>query len=160
MINVNFVGRLGADAEVLTSKNGNEFLSMRVATDDYSNGERGTQWLRVRYSNPVVAKVKGYMTKGKMVHVFGTLSASTYVNKNGETVISFDVMADRVSFVSVGSGGEQKPEVETVDASKFSTDDAPVQKEAEKQKAKAKEVVGSVATKVSTASDDDDDLPF
>lgn len=157
MINVNFVGRLGADAEVLTSKTGNEFLSMRVATDDYSNGERGTQWLRVRYSSPVVPKVKSYMTKGKMVHVFGTLSASTYVNKNGETVISFDVMADRVAFVSVGSG-EQKADVETVDASKFSTDDTPEVKTTKKPA--KKEVAEAVATKVSTASDDDDDLPF
>ena len=35
MINVNFVGRLGNDSEIRES-NGKQFISMRVAVDDYN----------------------------------------------------------------------------------------------------------------------------
>ena len=44
MINVNFVGRLGNDSEIRES-NGKQFISMRVAVDDYnfSTKEKVTQ---------------------------------------------------------------------------------------------------------------------
>ena len=78
---------------MLTAKNGTtQFYSMRVATDDFRGGETTTVWVNVRIGADRVGKMK--FTKGSHVLVTGTLSASTYQTKAGETAISLDVMAD------------------------------------------------------------------
>ena len=59
MINVNFVGRLGNDSEIRES-NGKQFISMRVAVDDYnfSTKEKITQWVNVTSHNTNVMNMQ------------------------------------------------------------------------------------------------------
>lgn len=100
MLNVNFIGRLGADPEQRSSQAGNQYLTMRIATDTFKNGERSTLWISVR----VMAETLGKRTlsKGSLVHVFGTGEPYSFTNKNGETQVGFDVFADRIEYVRVG----------------------------------------------------------
>lgn len=144
MINVSFIGRLGADAELRTSKNGKQYLSMRVATDEYKNGERGTTWVSVTYANDRAVKLIEYMKKGRQVNVFGTLTVGSYQNKNGETVPTIDVMADRIDYVSSGN---------STSAQSSTSDDAT------QEPKKAAEMVPSVSAP-SVDDSADDDLPF
>ena len=112
MLKVFFDGRLGADAELRTAQNGGQFYSMRVATDDFKNGENSTVWVNVRIGVERAGKMK--FTKGSHILVTGTLRASTYQTKAGETAISLDVMADSISYVRSGnSGGTQSDEATT-----------------------------------------------
>ena len=105
MINSNFIGRLGADCEEKSSQNGNKFLTMNVAVDNYHKGERSTIWVRVAAIGERHTRMKEYLTKGKLVSVSGPLQTSIYTNKNGENMIAYDVTADRIDFINVGGSG-------------------------------------------------------
>lgn len=145
MVNVEFIGRLGADCEVLTSAKGNPYLRMRVATDEFkSKGERETAWMSVTYAGDRAVHVKEYLTKGKMVQVRGTERITLYTTKSGEPAYSRDVIADRVDFVSTGQ--QQKDEQ---------------QQEKPKQQTEPEVAkVESVPVQSTVTSDSDDDLPF
>lgn len=102
-VNVNIVGRLGRDAELVNGQKG-QFLSFSLATDEFKNGNRGTTWLRVNYNN---TRMLEWLKKGKMVNVIGKETVSSYQDKNGQTQVSRDVNADSVEFVNIGSGQTQ-----------------------------------------------------
>lgn len=142
MVNINFNGRLGADAELKTSKNGKQFVSMRVATDEFRNGERGTAWMNVTYTGDRAVKMHEYLKKGNAVSVIGVETVGTYQNKNGETMVSRDVLADRVDFLGLGKSGDTQSNDTVTDTGKF----------------EPKTDTAEMAT--ATASTSDDDLPF
>lgn len=102
-VNVNVIGRLGHDSEVMKNDNG-EFLSFSLATDEFRHGNKSTTWLRVSYGN---TKMSEWLKKGRMVNVIGTETVNTYTDKNGQVQISRNINADRVDFVSIGSGATQ-----------------------------------------------------
>lgn len=102
MLKTSFIGRLGADAETFNGKNG-QFLSFRVATDDYYKGENTTVWVNVTINQDRVGNMK--LTKGSHVFITGSLRVSTYQTKSGETAVSIDVMGDSISFVRSGGSG-------------------------------------------------------
>ena len=143
MINVNFMGRLGADAELKTSKGGKQFVSMRIATDEFKNGERGTTWINVSYYAEKGTKMLEFLKKGSAVSVLGVETVGTYQSKNGETMVSRDVIADRVDFVNLGKSGDTQSTETVADTGTF------------KKKANEAETVAATA-----ASSSDDDLPF
>ena len=103
MVNINVIGRLGADAELINGKNG-QFASFRLAVDDRKDREKTTTWFRVTLNGDRVGKIVEYLTKGKLVNVIGTESVGTYQAKDGSTQVSRDINASNVEFVSVGSG--------------------------------------------------------
>jgi single-strand DNA-binding protein len=139
-VNVNFIGRLGADAELKTSKNGKQYVAMRIATDEFRNGEKSTAWLNVSYYAEKGIKMQEFLKKGSAVSVIGAETVGTYQSKNGETMVSRDVMADRVDFVNLGKSGDTQSNDAVTETGTF--------------KPKGEEV----AVAASTSSDDD--LPF
>lgn len=144
MFYVDFNGRLGADSELKPSKNGSQFLSMRVASDDFANGETTTTWVSVVWSGERAIKMANHMKKGSLVSIHGVLRTSLYKAKNGESAISHDVLADRVDFVGGGkSGTTQSNESSVVDTGTFKKTEKP-----------------TVTTEVAEAANDADDLPF
>ena len=145
MVNVNFIGRLGADAELRTSKGGKQYVAMRVATDEFKNGEKGTAWINVTYHGDRAIKMHDYLKKGSAVSVMGSETVGTYQNKNGETQVSRDVLADRVDFVNLGKSGDGQASETSTDTGTFK----PKEQEAEMATAAA-----------ASTSDGADDLPF
>lgn len=143
MFNVDFNGRLGADSELKTSKNGNQFLTMRVATDEFNNGETTTTWVNVVWTGERAVKMVEHMKKGSLVEVHGVLRTSLYKTKNGDSAISHDVFADRVDFISGGKSGATQSSEAVADTGTF--------KKTEKV---------AVAAAASTSESDNDDLPF
>lgn len=106
MVNIEFIGRLGADSEVKVGKSGNQFLSFRAATDEWRNGKNEASWLNVIYPGERAIKMHQWLTKGKAVSVHGVENVGTYIDRNGQVQVSRDVMADRVDFVNVGGSGQ------------------------------------------------------
>jgi single-strand DNA-binding protein len=142
MIYCELIGRLGADAELRTSTKGTQFVSMRVASNDFFNGETVTTWVTVMWSGDRAVKMQEHMKKGSAVSVHGTLRTSLFTNKNGEQAISTDLFADRVDFVNLGKSGDTQTNEAVTDTGTF------------KPKAQAEEVA------VASAASDADDLPF
>jgi len=146
MLNVELIGRLGADSEIRETKNGKKMVSFRVATDDFNGGERTTTWVNVMWTSDRAIKMQEHLKKGSHVDVRGVLRTSIYKTKAGESAISHDVFADRVDFVSSGSGTTQVSEAATTTGADFG-------------KLKKQDEQAAVAA-AGAASDAADDLPF
>ena len=144
MVNVNIIGRLGADAELVNGKNG-QFISFRMAVDDRKNNEKITTWFKVNFYSDRSAKLAEYLTKGKLINVVGTETVGTYSAKDGSTQISRDVVASNIEFVSVGSGGTSSDTtVETKEDTEVTTG----------------KLEKPVVAKATVANEPEDDLPF
>ena len=151
MIQVNFNGRLGADAEVRQGKEGKEFITFSVAVNEKRNGEKRTTWMKVRSDNMRIAP---YLKKGSLVFVSGNEDVSTFVDKNGSTQVSRDVRAHNIDFINVGNangenGGERPTNTTTTTAE-------PITPTAMSM------ACGTLQPQVTTSAvqDDTDDLPF
>lgn len=144
MVNIEFIGRLGADSEVKVGKSGNQFLSFRAATDEWRNGKNEASWLNVIYPGERGVKMHQWLTKGKAVSVHGVENVGTYVDRNGQVQVSRDVMADRVDFVNVGGSGQTQSNAASTVAAP--TNIAPP--------------AGTMKPQETTPAKDDDDLPF
>lgn len=143
MIHSFIIGRLGADAELKTSKGGNQFLSMRVASNEYVNGENTTTWVTVIWSGDRAVKMAQYMKKGSLISINGTLRVSSYTSKNGEAGVNIDVFADRIDFLNTGTSGQTQTSEATIETGTLK---------------KQEEV--AVAETPSTEASFADDLPF
>lgn len=141
---INIKGRLGADSELKTSQNGNKFVTMRVAENSYFKGENVTNWYRITWFGDRAIKMQEHMKKGSFVDVWGEFNASLYDTKNGDKGISLDIMADRVDFISSGSGSTQSSDT-TTDTGTFKKKD---------------EAVAASAVSKEPKNDLVDDLPF
>ena len=144
MSTIIFRGRLGLDAEVKKSAKGTDYLSMRIAVNEFYRGENKTVWYSVIVMADRVGKMK--FTKGTHVEVVGDLFPTPYLTKSGEPAVSLDVMADRISYVTTGTGSNETTTTvteTTADTGKF-----------EKVKPSKEEEVAVPVT------DTADDLPF
>jgi single-strand DNA-binding protein len=146
MVNINVIGRLGADAELINGKNG-QFASFRLAVDDRKNSEKTTTWFRVTLNGDRVGKIVEYLTKGKLVNVMGTESVGTYQAKDGSTQVSRDINASNVEFISVGSGSTAS------DTSAETTTETTTE-------AVSTGTLKKPVAKTAAASEPEDDLPF
>ena len=162
MINVNFVGRLGNDSEIRES-NGKQFISMRVAVDDYnfSTKEKVTQWVNVTSHNTNVMNMQQYLKKGSSVMVLGRSRMRTYVNKDQVVVPTMDVFADRIEFV----GGSSKDESEeapkgAVCGTLINTQASAVNAAAEAARNSNRTVLSQNSVSAVASTTDTDDLPF
>ena len=143
MVNVNIIGRLGANAELINGENGT-FLSFRMAVDDgkNKNGDRLTSWFRVTLNGDRSTKLVEYLTKGKLVNVIGTEKVSIYNAKDGTPQISREISANNIEFISVGNGTTSEASTTEVSTGKL----------------EEKKSVASVA--VTASKEPEDDLPF
>jgi single-strand DNA-binding protein len=149
MLNVNFYGRLGADAELKKSQKGEEYYTFRVAVNYYNRGENSTQWVNVTVMKDRLGNRQ--LTKGSLVSVVGTETVSAYLTKNGEPMPDVSVFADRVDYMNVGSGHTQQNDAVAVntDTGKF-----------EKKTTKTSKPETKPVPQVESESDSSDDLPF
>lgn len=84
---MDIIGRLTRDAEVKTLDNGKQVVNFSVAVDDSYKNKQGERVKRVEFFNcsywrtPNVVKM---LTKGLLVALTGRVSASAWINKDGE----------------------------------------------------------------------------
>lgn len=165
MVYVNVIGRLGADAEVHQSEKG-KFVSFRMATNDFVDGQQTTIWLSVTCPSESVIKLAPYLTKGRMVQIYGKERVRLYTDRNGATQIGRDVFATNVDMVATGNSGNTQSEnvvKETVSTTTSQTatatatiDDATVAR----MMTCGTMVQPQAAMSVSASDADVDDLPF
>ena len=70
---IEIIGNLIKDAELRTSKEGNQFINFRVAVNESYGEERNSTFYDVTYPN---GKIYNYLKKGRQVYVSGRLSLS------------------------------------------------------------------------------------
>ena len=143
---IHVIGRLGADSELRTAaKSGRQYLSMRLASDEFANGEKSTAWFNVTYTNERAVKMQEYLKKGRHISVIGSETIRTYQTKTGETAFSRDILADRIDFISSGNSNQSQ-----------GGDDLAT----ESKKLDSQEKTNEVDMAAVSAASDADDLPF
>lgn len=147
-------GHIVADAERKISKSGKEYLSFRIANNEFndekeSDGKQKPYWYGVTSLNARHFNLAQHLTKGKPVIVEGDYSDRIYQNREGNCDISRDILANAIYFLP-GGGGDGSAKTESA---------APkVQTKMESPKPTTAEI--KVPSETPSNNDDDDDLPF
>lgn len=112
MNSVVLIGRLTRDPELRYSSGSQlAIASFTVAIDrpQRSGGEKQTDFPRVTVFGKQAENCEKYLTKGRLVGVQGRLQTGSYQNKDGATVYTTDVVADRVEFLEWSDRTQSNP---------------------------------------------------
>ena len=155
------MGRLVADAQIKTTKNGDEYIDMRMVVNQYKGKDNQSEplWVSVRSFNTPKSIAK-YYTKGKPLIVEGTYEQKLYNTTDGRVGIDNSILAYRIDFVDGGQQQEQGAETAQSQKTEFQNVkiNLPKKKGTEAAEAPAPQ---SAPQPVQTAADSaDDDLPF
>ena len=101
MLYVHTIGRIGKDCQVITGVHGS-FIAFDIAVDDYSHGNSITTWVRVRSKKENHIRLSEYLTKGRLLLIEGTLSASLWKDKDENCQIQLSITADALEFINTG----------------------------------------------------------
>jgi single-strand DNA-binding protein len=98
------VGRLGADPEMKTTKNGKSYARLSLATDKWSQKdgkwEQHTDWHKVTVWGHQASQCADNLAKGAPVFVEGELSRYNY-EENGEKRFVTSITAQAISFLGL-----------------------------------------------------------
>ena len=117
MNSVVLIGRLTRDPEVRYTggQNNMAVATFSVAIDRpvKQGQEKKADFPRVTAVGRQAENCEKFLAKGRLVGVQGRIQTGSYTNKDGRTVYTTDVVADRVEFLEWGnkndSGGAQQP---------------------------------------------------
>ena len=110
MNSVVLIGRLTRDPELrYTAGSQMAVASFTVAIDRpvRAGGEKQTDFPRVTVFGKQSENCEKFLAKGRLVGVQGRIQTGSYTNKDGVTVYTTDVVADRVEFLEWGDRGER-----------------------------------------------------
>lgn len=97
----NGIGRLTKNVEL---KYNSEMAVARftLAIDDGYGEKKKTNFIPVVVFGKQAENCEKYLAKGRMVAVTGKINTGNYKHKEGHTVYTTDVVADRVEFIDFG----------------------------------------------------------
>lgn len=108
MNNVSLIGRLTRDPEVrYTAGTQMAVAKFTVAIDDGFGEKKRTNFIPVTVFGKTAENCEKYLAKGRLVGVQGKIQTGSYTNKDGATVYTTDVVADRVEFLEWGDRNER-----------------------------------------------------
>ncbi|PID82936.1 MAG: single-stranded DNA-binding protein [Clostridiales bacterium] len=110
MNNVVLTGRLVRDPELrFISGSGMAVAQFTIAVDKNlsrdkkqqfeAQGKPTADFIRIVVWGKQAENCNSYLSKGRKVAINGSISTSSYVNKNGETVYTTDIIARNVEFL-------------------------------------------------------------
>ena len=108
MNSVVLIGRLTRDPELSYTPSQTAVCHFSIAVDrPRRNGEdQGADFIRITVWGRQAETCDRYLSKGRQVAVLGRIQTGSYKNREGATVYTTDVVADRVEFLSSGNGNQ------------------------------------------------------
>lgn len=103
MNNVSLVGRITKEPELKNyGKKAGSICRFTLAIRDGvdADGEERTQFISCIAWNKSAEILEKYVSKGQLVAITGRCTASSYENKDGDTVYKQEVTADRVELIA------------------------------------------------------------
>ena len=111
MNSVALIGRLTKDPEVrYISENQTAVATFSIAINrgkDKNGQDRGADFPRVTVFGRQAENCERYLDKGRLVGIQGRIKTSSYKDRDGKTVYTTDVIADRVEFLEFGEKAAQ-----------------------------------------------------
>ncbi|MDR3295990.1 MAG: single-stranded DNA-binding protein [Clostridiales Family XIII bacterium] len=156
MNQVILIGRLTRDPEVRYTADQMAVASFSIAIDRpvAAGKEKQTDFPRVTVFGKQAENCERYLAKGRMTAVQGRIRTGSYKNKEGATVYTTEVVADRVEFIDWGDKGERggKPETAFFDQDYNRPPDVAGKPGVSQD--------SQIPEGFTALDDDDDDLPF
>lgn len=110
MNSVELIGRLVRDPEVrYAGESQMAVATFTLAIDRMSKGERKADFPRIKVFGRQAENCEKYLHKGSLAGIAGSIQTGNYQNKNGETVYTTDVVANRVEFLDPKASSEPQP---------------------------------------------------
>jgi len=114
MNSVVLIGRLTKDPEIrygATNQMAIANFNLAVERPVKQNGEKQVDFPRITVFGKQAENTEKYVVKGMLVGIIGRIQTGSYQNKDGTTVYTTDVIADRVEFLEWrdknGNNGQQ-----------------------------------------------------
>ena len=107
MNSVILIGRLTKDPQLSYTQQSQTAVANFTLAVDRMKKEDGADFIRIVVYGKQAETCDRYLTKGRQCAVHGRIQTGSYKNRNGDTVYTTDVVADRVEFL--GGGQDQKP---------------------------------------------------
>lgn len=111
MNSVHLIGRLTRDPELrYTAGTQTAVATFTLAVDRpvKSGEEKKADFLRVTVFGKQAENCERFIGKGSLVGIHGRIQTGSYTNKDGATVYTIDVVADRVEFLGNQGGGQSE----------------------------------------------------
>lgn len=106
MNSVVLIGRLTKAPEVrYISETGMAVATFSIAINrgkDKNGQDRGTDFPRITVFGRQAENCERYLNKGRLVGIQGRIKTGSYEDRDGKTVYTTDVIADRVEFLDFG----------------------------------------------------------
>ena len=117
MNSVFLIGRLTKDCELSYTPNTQAAVcrfTIAVDRPKRDGQDQGADFIRITVWGRQAETCDRYLSKGRQVSIQGKIQTGSYKNRNGETVYTTDVVAERVEFLG---GGQQQnqPQVDTAE---------------------------------------------
>lgn len=102
MNNVVLIGRLTKDIELRYTQSQMAVATFTLAVDRFSKPgeERKADFIRITVFGKQAENCERYLSKGSKLALQGKIQTGSYQDKDGKTVYTTDVIADRVEFLS------------------------------------------------------------
>jgi single-strand DNA-binding protein len=101
--NVVLIGRLTKDPELrYIPESQNAVATFTLAVDRPFAKDKQADFIRITVFGKQAENCERFLTKGRMAGIQGRLQTGSYKNKEGATVYTTDVVADRVEFLEWG----------------------------------------------------------
>ena len=110
MNSVILIGRLARDPELSYTPNTQTAVcrfTIAVDRPRRQGEDQGADFIRITVWGRQGETCDRYLSKGRQVAVMGRIQTGSYKNREGVTVYTTDVVADRVEFLGGGNGGGQ-----------------------------------------------------
>ena len=125
MNNVQELGRLARDPEILLTKGGTKIARFTIAVDrGGKNG--GVDWIPATAFGKTAEYLENYLRKGALVLAIGRLQTSNYTDKEGNKRFDMRLIANSVQSMKANGNGDAvpaAPAVETTPADMVVADD-------------------------------------
>ena len=103
MNNWNGIGRLTKDPSIkYISETQTCVANFTVAIDDGYGEKKRTNFIPITVFGRQAENCERFLVKGRLVAIQGKLQTGSYTNKDGQTIYTTDVVADRVEFLEWG----------------------------------------------------------
>ncbi len=109
MNSVVLIGRLTRDPELSYTPNTQSAVcrfTIAVDRPRRQGEDQGADFIRITVWGRQAETCDRYLSKGRQVAVLGRIQTGSYKNREGVTVYTTDIVADRVEFLSNGNGGQ------------------------------------------------------
>lgn len=154
MREISITGNLAADAEILTDKNGGNYIRFRMANREFSDPENETRWFDVTMFT--IPRISQFLKKGAGVRVYGEYKDSLYQNDKYGAQINRNITAFKVDF---WNGNGKRDEQDRSAQQKPQEAVTPKPEKDKVQKVTTTKAAKSTSSFVAPIGSDDD-LPF